>query len=148
MKKHLSLFAALLLMGLISNAQGGMPELKKETISSNAVSTPDATVAALSRPGNNVKGAKVTKPATKESGEVYGSQYSDVVIDNWTDYYIDVYINGNYRGTISPWDKRTTWAIPGENRLYAKATFRDGSYLYWGPKETYTGYSYTWKLNP
>jgi hypothetical protein len=75
-------------------------------------------------------------------------EYSDVVIDNWTDHNIDIYINGNYRGSIAPWDKRVTWAIPGNNKLYAKAVFRDGSYKYWGPRNTTTGYNYTWKLNP
>lgn len=148
MKQNICLIAAFALMGFVSNAQGSTPELKKEVIESKANSKPDPTVAALSKPTNNVKGEKANNNQAKQSGEVYGSQYSDVVIDNWTNYYIDIYINGNYRGTVSPWDKRTTWAIPGTNRLYAKAPFTDGTYYYWGPHETYTGYSYTWKLNP
>jgi hypothetical protein len=71
-----------------------------------------------------------------------------VIIDNWSGYYVDIYVNGNYRGTVAPYDKRVTWAIPGTNTLYAKALFDDGSYIYWGPKTTATGYEYTWKLNP
>jgi hypothetical protein len=87
------------------------------------------------------------KKGGKESGEVYGKDYSDVVFDNWTNYYIDVYINGKYRGTVAPLDERVTWAIPGENTIYAKAVFKDGSYLYWGPRTTTTGYSYTLELH-
>lgn len=147
MKKHLLLFAVLLMAGIGFNsyAQSGKPKLKKETVNASAVSTPDSKVDALQRPVNDKN-----KPAAPNStrGDVYGSDYSDVVIDNWTGYYIDIYVNGNYRGTVSPYDKRVTWAIPGNNTLYAKAVFNDGSYLYWGPKTTYTGYSYTWKLNP
>jgi hypothetical protein len=144
MKKQIFLFA--LLLGVIGTSANAQPKtLKKETINSKAVTTPDPKAAALQR-ANNVKG----KPAapTSSRGDVYGADYSDVVVDNWTGYYVDIYVNGNYRGTISPYDKKVTWAIPGTNTLYAKATFNDGSYLYWGPKVTYTGYQYTWKLNP
>jgi hypothetical protein len=150
MKKTILFSASLLLLSLVTHAQGKSPELKKEVIESKAESAPNAEVAALSRPTNDNKGPKsnAAKKGAKESGEVYGMEYSDVVIDNWTDHNIDIYINGNYRGSIAPWDKRVTWAIPGNNKLYAKAVFRDGSYKYWGPRNTTTGYNYTWKLNP
>ncbi len=144
MKKHILLFALLVIgAGITANAQP--KTLKKETVTSKAITTPDTKAGALQKSGN-VKG-KPAKP-TSTRGDVYGADYSDVVIDNWTGYYVDIYVNGNYRGTISPYDKKVTWAIPGTNTLYAKATFNDGSYLYWGPKMTYTGYQYTWKLNP
>jgi hypothetical protein len=147
MKKTFFLFAMLLAagIGITANAQTGKPKLKKETVNSKPVSTPDSKVDELQRPVNDKN--KPAPPSTSR-GDVYGPDYSDVVIDNWTGYYIDIYVNGNYRGTVSPYDKRVTWAIPGTNTLYAKAVFNDGSYLYWGPKVTYTGYSYTWKLNP
>lgn len=147
MKKHILLLAILLSAGIgfSANAQGAKPKLKKETIDSKPVTAPDPKAEGLQRPVNDK-----TKPAPPSTsrGDVYGTDYSDVVVDNWTGYYIDIYVNGNYRGTVSPYDKRVTWAIPGTNTLYAKAVFNDGSYLYWGPKVTATGYSYTWKLNP
>ncbi|MEO5945247.1 MAG: hypothetical protein ABIP79_00410 [Chitinophagaceae bacterium] len=145
MKKQLILLTSLMVIGLgfTANAQT-KPNLKKETIISSPVPSADEA-AALKRPVNS-KG----KPAMedKSRGDVYGPDYSDVVIDNWTGYYLDIYVNGDYRGTVAPWEKKVTWGIPGTNRLYAKAVFDDGSYLYWGPKATYTGYQYTWKLNP
>lgn len=146
MKKHLILFATLMIvgMGFTANAQGA-PKLKKETIDSKAMSTPNAVVDGLQK-ATNVKDSPVME--NKDRGDVYGSNYSDIVIDNWTGYYIDIYVDNSYRGTVSPWDKKVTWAIPGTTKLYAKAVFGDGSYLYWGPSSTYTGYSYTWKLNP
>lgn len=120
-------------------------KFKTETFKSSAMSTPDDAVDALQKPGND-KDNPVMED--KSRGDLYGPNYSDVIIDNWTGYYLDIYVNGNYRGTVSPWDKKTTWAIPGTNKLYAKAVFNDGSYLYWGPKTTYTGYQYSWQLNP
>ena len=89
----------------------------------------------------NVEG----KPAAedKSRGDVYGSSYCDVTIDNWTGYSIDIYIDGSYRGTIAPYDKRVTWAIPGTTKLYAEST---GTTYYWGPYTFGCDYSYTWKL--
>lgn len=145
MKKYILLLAAIFTVGfgITANAQRG--KFKKETIVSKAIATPDTKVDGLQKAVNS-KNNPV--PEDKSRGNVYGADYSDVVVDNWTGYYIDIYVNGNYRGTVSPYDKRVTWAIPGTNSLYAKAVFDDGSYLYWGPKVTYTGYQYTWRLNP
>lgn len=130
-------------LGFTANAQT-KPDLKKETISSSPI-TPSDEAGALKKPVN-IKDKPVMEE--KSRGDLYGPNYSDVVIDNWTGYYLDIYVNGNYRGTVAPWEKKITWAIPGTNKLYAKAVFDDGSYLYWGPKTTYTGYQYSWKLNP
>ncbi|MBN1198892.1 MAG: hypothetical protein JXA23_06040 [Bacteroidales bacterium] len=80
----------------------------------------------------------------KSRGDVYPG-YCDVVIDNWTGWYIDIYIDGSYRGQIKPWDKRVTWAIPGNTKLYAEAP---GTSFYWGPRMVDCGYQHTWKLNP
>lgn len=146
MKYCFLLVSAFMLAGFGFNAQAQKADLKKETIESKAMSGPNKEVDALKRPVNDKN--KPESAPKKAFGEVYGSDYSDVVIDNWTGYYIDIYVNGNYRGTISPYAEQVTWAIPGRNTLYAKATFRDGSSLYWGPRTTITGYSYTWKLNP
>ena len=115
---------------------------KKKTIEAKALSTPSAEVTALNRPSNE----KNPKAETKTRGDVYGANYSDIIVDNYTGYSIDIYVNGSFRGTIAPYDKKVTWAVPGNTRLYGKATFNDGSYLYWGPNTTYTGYEYTWKL--
>ena len=146
MKKHILLLTAFIMIGLgfAANAQV-RGKFKKETVVSKAISTPDSKVDGLQKAVNQKNNPA---PEDKSRGNVYGPDYSDVVVDNWTGYYIDIYVNGNYRGSVSPWDKRVTWAIPGTNTLYAKAVFDDGSYLYWGPKVTYTGYQYTWRLNP
>ncbi len=145
MKKQTLLLAVLVLIGFGFTANAQPTNLHKQALVSKAMSTPIPLVTNLVR-HLNVK----NKPAVeiKSRGDVYGADYSDVIIDNWSGYYVDIYVNGNYRGTCAPYDKRVTWAIPGQNTLYAKAVFDDGSYVYWGPQTTVTGYEYTWKLNP
>ena len=102
MKKQLFLFAALMVIGLgfTANAQV-KPKLKKQSISANAQSTPTTEVDGLQK-AVNIKNS----PVMKDRGDVYGPNYSDVVIDNWTGYYIDIYVDNSYRGTVSPWDKK------------------------------------------
>jgi len=112
-----------------------------KTIEAKASDKPNEVVAALNKPGN-IK----DKPVEKSRGDVYGSNLSDIVVDNYTGYYIDIYVDGSYRGTLAPWDKKVTWAIPGSTTLYAKAVFDDGSYKYWGPTTAQTGYEYKWNL--
>ena len=115
---------------------------KKQTIETKALSSPSDEVTSLKRPENE----KNPQPQAKTRGDVYGSSYSDIIVNNYTGYSIDIYVDGSFRGTIAPYDKKVTWAVPGNTRLYAKAVFNDGSYTYWGPTVTYTGYEYTWKL--
>jgi hypothetical protein len=136
-----SLFAFLLVTDLAIAQQ--TTTRKKKTIEVKATSAPSDEVATLKRPANE----KNPKPETKTRGDVYGANYSDIIIDNYTGYSVDIYVDGSFRGTIAAYDKKVTWAVPGNTRLYAKAVFNDGSYLYWGPDTTYTVYEYTWHLN-
>jgi hypothetical protein len=140
----LVLLATLFTLLLVTNSVSAQQKSgkKKKTIETKAISTPSSEVAALNKPANE----KNAKPEKKTRGDVYGPNYSDIIVDNYTGYSVDIYVDGSFRGTIAPYDKKVTWAVPGNTRLYAKATFDDGSYLYWGPGTTYTGYEYTWKL--
>lgn len=79
----------------------------------------------------------------KERGPVYGDNYCDVNLENHSGYSIDIYIDGDYRGTIGPWENRVSWAIPGKTILYGKSI---GGTVYWGPQQVDCGYIYTWRL--
>ena len=131
---------------ITANAQEKTP-LKKKTNESKPQSAPSVIVDGLVKPVN-IKGSPVEED--KSRGDVCcPNYYGDLIIDNWTGYYIDIYVESKYRGTVAPYDKKVTWAILGTTRLYAKAVFEDtGSYLYWGPKTVYVGYEYKWKLMP
>jgi hypothetical protein len=70
------------------------------------------------------------------------------VLDNSTPWYIDVYVDGSFRGTMGPWDDAQAYAIAGNTRLYARAEFDDGSVRTWGPNVVFVGRgeTYTWRL--
>lgn len=114
---------------------------KKQTVKLNAVSTPSDEFSTLERPVNDKN-----HPAEKSRGDVYGDDYSDIIFDNWTGLYMDVYVDGTYRGSLAPWATKTTWAIPGKTKMVAKATYSDGSYSTWS-LTVKTGYEYTLELH-
>lgn len=143
MKKICLALGTIFFLVIMSNSTFAQTAKKHKVIDSKAIKTPNASVDSLMKPVNN----KEEKSQAKTRGDVYGPNYSDIIIDNYTNYTIDIFVDGDFRGTIAPWDKRTTWAIPGATRLYAKATFNDGTYEYWGPYTVLTGYEYTWQLH-
>jgi hypothetical protein len=53
--------------------------------------------------------------------------------DNYTPWYINVYVDGTYRGQLSPWGKGIVNAGAGTT-LYGRADFPNGSYNSWGPR--------------
>lgn len=96
----------------------------------------------------NVKGETIAAPSIKggETGERAASRF--VNYDNWTDLYIKTYVNGRYQGTVAPWGNLKIYISSGRTyRLYARADFTDGSYIYWGPRNRYFGNSFNWRLN-
>lgn len=78
----------------------------------------------------------MTMPASKSSGGA-GSKGAGgnckVMLDNFTNYAVEIYINGNYRGVLYGGNESTLYYTPGSVTIYAKAPFSDGSYKYWGP---------------
>lgn len=76
----------------------------------------------------------------------YGQNSDTVIVNNNTNYVIDIYVNGKFSGSISPWNRRTAWAISTGSQMYAKARFNDGTYYYWGPRVVNTGHKCEWRL--
>jgi hypothetical protein len=64
-----------------------------------------------------------------------GQRTCYIDLDNNTDYVIDIYVDGRYRGTMSEYDASYTTTGSGSTRIYGKAEFSDGSYYYWGPRD-------------
>ncbi len=62
-----------------------------------------------------------------------GQRTCTVYLTNKTDYNIDIYIDGEYSGTTGETGTTYTTTGSGSTRVYARADFDDGSYLYWGP---------------
>jgi hypothetical protein len=82
----------------------------------------------------NDPNAKIDPPPAKGGPVSRGGAACEVQFDNWTKYRIKVFIDGEYRGTIGPFDEAIGNTIPGETVVYARADFTDGTYIYWGPK--------------
>ncbi len=94
----------------------------------------DANITQAEMP--NVIDMKMDLPISKGGGKGKGGGASDceVQLDNWTSWNVKMYINGNFRGTLSGGNESYLYYTPGKLTLYARADFSDGSYLYWGPK--------------
>lgn len=85
---------------------------------------------------------EVVVPKPAENDKARGG-YCKVIVDNWTGYTIDVYVDGDYAGTIAAWDEGYTMAIAGRTKLYAQSV---GGTVYWGPSYVDCNTEYTWKL--
>ena len=65
-----------------------------------------------------------------------GTETCEVHFFNRTGYYINLYVDRRFRGTVAPGGNYLTYAIAGPTRVYARANFTDGSYMTWGPSMT------------
>lgn len=72
--------------------------------------------------------------------------WGKVIIDNRTPWAIDIYVDGDYRGTVGRYGDGFVWVERGVTILYARAEFDDGSFLRWGPKNITLGAAFTWTL--
>jgi hypothetical protein len=70
-------------------------------------------------------------PNAKEAAPRTRAGVCEVHVDNRTRWYIDVYIDGNFRGTVGPSGDGYALAISGPTRVYGRADFTDGTYKYW-----------------
>lgn len=95
----------------------------------------------------NKADANVPAPASKGGDKTRGSG-SIVHVDNHTNWYIDVYMDGSYCSTVSPWGDSYCYVGSGSTRFYGKADFTDGSSLTWGPLVQSVDGTFTWKLWP
>lgn len=76
----------------------------------------------------------MTVPASKGGGGSKGAGGNcKVLLDNYTNYAIEIYINGVNKGVLYGGNESTLYYTPGQVTIYAKAPFSDGSYSYWGP---------------
>ena len=86
---------------------------------------------------------KPTGDVVAPKPEATRGDYCQVIVDNWTGYAIDIYVDGAWEGTVAAWSDGYTWAIPGRTKLYGEST---GGTKYWGPSYVNCTGAYTWKL--
>ncbi len=85
-------------------------------------------------------------PGNKGGEKSKGQSSCAVIIDNRTGWYIRIYVDGTYRGTVAPWGDSYCYTGAGGTQLYAVATFPDGSRYTWGPSTVNCYGSFTWQL--
>jgi len=137
MKKLLFISVLIFVGSLTVNAQ----DLEKKTIETKA-----KKVETTRGEHPYIKVAKVTDDENlleEPKEEQSRATYCKVWIDNNTGYTIDIYIDGEYMGTIPAWKQEYTWAIAGKTHFYAESV---GGSSYWGPYYFDCNYEYTWKL--
>ncbi len=95
----------------------------------------------------NKADASVPAPTSK-GGEKTRGTTSIVHVDNRTNWYIDIYLDGSYCSTIGPWGDIYCYVGTGNTRMYGHADFVDGPARTWGPTVDYVDGTYIWKLLP
>ena len=102
-------------------------------------------------PDENIKSGRPTntpdmKRAPTERA-ASGSAACAVILRNLSAYYLDIYVDGKFRGTLGPSEDGYTLTYAGTTRAYASAPGVDTT---WGPSEFYcpVASTYTWRLLP
>lgn len=68
-----------------------------------------------------------------------------LVVDNFTGYNVEVYIDDQYCGDVSAYGKSTGWQPSGVHKLFARSA---GGTTTWGPRyyDFADGATFTWNL--
>lgn len=101
----------------------------------------------IKAPASNVNSEAKRSPAPAGKGD--GAQRGAITrvhVDNRTPWIIQIFIDGEYRGVVSPWGDGYCNAISGATTFYAVADFDDGSRKTWGPRKATIDGTYTWTL--
>ena len=154
MRRRTSLITLLLVAGaaftLASSALAQQAPAKKgETTAasrSRGAAATDENIKKQRAP-NAPTGAAIPAPANK-GGEATRGAASVVHLDNWTGYYIDLYVNGDFCATSGPWGDAYCLVPSGSAVLYGKAPLPGGDAITWGPRTAYVDGTYDWKLTP
>jgi hypothetical protein len=124
---------------------------KKETVVTKAQSGTagnDSNIKSNSDKNN----PSVQTPAPADKGgsrrRGAGSRPCGLHIDNRTPWLMRIYVDGNYRGTVSAYGDLVGLTGDGPTALYAVAPFDDGSEKTWGPRvfNCSAGDVYTWQV--
>lgn len=115
-------------------AQAGQDQEVKATDGSTSKgSSKDSNISEDEAP--NSKSNKPEPPSSKGGTSKGSSRGCEVQLDNWTAWRVKVYVDGKFQGTMIPYGQSYTYAVPGRVKVYARADFDDGTYLYWGPRD-------------
>ena len=123
---------------------------KKNTLTSRAsagrgASTSDQNIKKAT--ATNTRGATVPAPVKKGGVRTRGgANICALHVDNRTGLYVDLYLDGDYLGTVSPYGDSEGYIGCGSRVFYARAPYIDGSFDYWGPTTAYVSGPFLWTI--
>ena len=80
----------------------------------------------------------VPAPPSK-GGEKSRGTVCMIDFDNWTGYYVDVYVDGYFKGTLAPWGDGSVTVYSGYTTIYCETA---GKTYYWNAEGNCDGYYY------
>lgn len=127
---YLTVVFAFFFIGISSmNAQTERKDLKASKVESTR--------------GNKYERPTTDNPVPAPSNSRGSAAYSCCIdFDNWTGYYIDVWVDETYRGRLSAWDNSTICVQEGWTTVYAETV---GGTYYWSDEGMCSGF-YTLKI--
>jgi hypothetical protein len=156
MSRALSLLAVLSLAALTSSAIAAEKAAKKD-VGKEVVAASKTLKAGEKDPNVKSLGGKNDHSKVPDAPPDKGGKSRGpgpwgcrVVIDNWTGYIVQTFVDGDFVGNVSRFGDGSVVVGNGATLLYARAEFTDGSSLFWGPQavECPAGGRYRWKLTP
>jgi hypothetical protein len=128
-----------------AGAQGRKNTLTTRASASRGAATSDQNIKHAR--AANPKGAMVPAPPKKGGVRTRGGAASCALhVDNRTALFVDLYTNGDYRGTIEPWGDMEGFVACGSTVFYARADLDNGTYIPWGPDTVYVSGPFLWTL--
>lgn len=122
MKKHLFMLLIAVLSFGVANAQSGA---KKEHVIKDVKATKMAGARGKDKIKTDVPTTDVAAPKPAERGSV---SECHLTFDNYTGYWIKIYVDGNFKGYVEPWGTGEVWVYGGWTSWYAESA---GGTYYW-----------------
>ncbi len=79
------------------------------------------------------------------STAVFAQSVVSLRINNNTAFAVNIYIDGNYAGSLNAFSYDFANVLYGSHSVYAKAP---GTDLFWGPSEIFDDGTFVWNLDP
>jgi hypothetical protein len=87
-------------------------------------------------------------PPAEKGGPKARGRVCGVVVDNWTPWKVQFYLDGNLQGVAPAYGALSGVTFSGPTVVYARADMNDNTYITWGP-ETFQCANdtiYRWKI--
>ena len=146
----LFLVSAIVLSGSLTTVQGQKSKPKVIELKAQKPTTRGEDPNIKDDKETNDPNSQLVAPEQKGGAKTRGGGSCEVRFDNRTRWFVKLYVDGTYRGTISPYGDGVAYTGSGSTRVYGRAQFDNGDYLYWGPNDysCYSGEYIYFKMNP